>query len=255
MVSKILRSSALIVPYILLKRLFKGAAGLRSQSDESFIIDKLLLRFEVPRVFVEFGFSGWEFNCIRLTDDWKGLLLDGDSYNVRIAKLIFGANILAERTWITLETIQSVLNFMASNAVGVLSIDVDGNDYWFLEKLIVSRPAIIIVEYNSSLGLRPITVPYDPDFDRITKDPTHTYYGASLMALHLLCDRHGYSLVELSSNGVNAFFVRKDLLTPDDLQLLPENVFREKPFADRSRPSHQWDRIKHLPYVDVLTTF
>ena len=66
------------------------------------------------------------------------------------------------------------LDFIKSSfpQIGVLSIDVDGNDYWFLKELIDSSPSVICVEYNSTFGLEPITVPYDPSFNRYEKHPT-----------------------------------------------------------------------------------
>lgn len=244
-----LKSTPLITPYILLKgKLFKNY---KSQSDEAEILDRLINRFDVPKVFVEFGFSGFEFNCIKLINEWEGLLVDGTSYNVKIAKLLFPKKIQAKCMWITLESLEFIQNYAESRDLGILSIDVDGNDYWFLEQLIVANPAIIVAEYNSSFGLQSITVPYDPSFDRTKKHPSWTYYGASLSAIHHLCNQHGYSLIEISNSGVNAFFVRTDLLTKDDLELKPKFVFREKFFPDGSRPSQQWEKIKHLPYVDV----
>jgi hypothetical protein len=80
---EIIKQSSLIVPYILLKKLFNK--NLSSQSNESIIIENLINRFEIPNRFVEFGFSGWEFNCIKIANkDWSGLLIDGDKYNVTI---------------------------------------------------------------------------------------------------------------------------------------------------------------------------
>ncbi len=63
--------------------------------------------------------------------------------------------------------------------------------------------------------------------------------------------RNGYSLIEVGNSGINAFFVRKDLLTIDDLELAPETSFREKSFPDGARPSQQWKKIRDLEYVDV----
>lgn len=222
-----------------------------SQSDEAQILDRLTSRFTIPKVFVEFGFSGFEFNCIKLINEWDGLLIDADSYNVKIAKLLFPKKIQAKCMWITLDSLEFIVDYAKSRDLGILSIDVDGNDYWFLEKLIETNPAIIVAEYNSSFGLRPISVPYDPNFDRTRKHASWTYYGASLFAINHLCNQHGYSLIEISNSGVNAFFVRTDLLTKDDLKLNPEFVFREKFFPDGSRPSQQWEKIKHLQYVNV----
>ena len=48
--------------------------------------------------------------------------------------------------------------------LGLLSIDVDGNDYWIWEAIDSVRPRIVIVEYNSVLGLQPISIPYQGEF-------------------------------------------------------------------------------------------
>jgi len=184
---KWIKSTRLIDIFILLKKQFVDP---HSQNDESQIIKRLLQRFDVPHSFIEFGFSGWEFNCASLIGDWEGLLIDGDSYNVKIANIVCPPAITAKCSWLTLETLDFIYDYANSRDVGILSIDVDGNDYWFLEKMISTRPAIIVAEYNSSFGLRPITVPYDPDFDRTKKHESWTYFGASLSALNHLANQN-----------------------------------------------------------------
>ena len=68
-----------------------------------------------------------------------------------------------------------------------------------------------------------------------------------------LCKRHGYSLIEISENGVNAFFVRDDILTPDDLTLTPSEAYKNKlyPNGEVAPTLKFWEAIKELPYVDV----
>lgn len=221
-----------------------------SQNDEAVILHRLSRRYDLPKRFIEFGFSGWEFNCAPLIGEWEGLLVDGDAYNVKIAKLAY-PRIKAVRAWLTLENLDFIIDYARSKPLGILSVDVDGNDYWFLEKLISTTPVLIIAEYNSSFGLRPVSVPYDSNFDRTKKHGSWTYFGASLTALNHLARLHGYSLIEISNTGINAYFVRDDLLTADDVVLKPEAAFREKCFVDGSRPSDQWENIKHLPFIDV----
>lgn len=251
-----LRRSPLAGPLISLKAQFVKPD---SQDDESIILRQLLSRFDVPKIFVEFGFSGWEFNCAPLISDWDGLLVDGDTYNVMIARRILPKRIVAERCWLTLDTLGVITDFVCGRPLGILSIDVNGNDYWFLKALIDLKPAIIVAEYNSSFGRRSVTVPYDPDFDRTKKSPewpwydgfTHFYFGASLGALTYLANRHDYSLIEVGRKGVNAFFVRNDLLGEDDVPLSADQAYREQFFPDGSRPSHRWSALRSLPFVDV----
>jgi hypothetical protein len=252
-----IKATPLAVPYIAVVH----ALGRRrtSQGDEAAVLSRIISAVgDVPKVFVEFGFSGWEFNCIDLARDrsWQGLLLDGDSYNATIARTIFHRGIQARQLWITLETLKVVEDYARDRNLGVLSIDVDGNDYWFLKHLIPLRPAIVAVEINVSMGLRPLTVPYDPTFDRTQKHESWEYYGASLFAMHHLCRQHGYSLVAMSDSGVNAFFVRDDLMVPQLPALSPEQARRPKVYPpiwpDGVAPTEAfWEKIKGMPFVDV----
>src|SRR5207247_4732381 len=100
-----------------------------------------------------------------------------------------------------------------SGDMGLLSVDIDGNDYWVLEAIEVVSPRILIVEYNSTF--RPdaaVTIPYDPAFDRTRARPSNLYWGASLAAVAMAADQKGLLLVGSNSAGNNAFFVRRDLL-------------------------------------------
>jgi hypothetical protein len=253
-VKKFIKTTPLAIPYIAVARALRKGRG--SQSDEEVILDRLLATIgAVPKVFIEFGFSGWEFNCVRLAEDrsWQGLLLDGDRYNITVAKTIYHRDIEARHLWITLETLQQVVDFARGREVGVLSVDVDGNDYWFLQRLIGIRPAIVCVEINVFMGLRPIAVPYDPEFERTKKHKSWAYFGASLSAMHHLCRRHGYSLVAMSASGVNAFFVRDDLLTSVLRPLTPAEAYREQIEPDgRVVPTATyWEQIMDMPFVDV----
>ncbi len=184
----------------------------KGQSDESQIIYDLAK--DAPRTFVEFGFHPIEFNCAALarSADWQGLLVDGSARQVADARSLFADRIRIIESFLTLENIDFIKFHFPQT--GVLSIDVDGNDYWFLEKLIDANPTVVCVEYNASMGLESITVPYDPSFDRYQKHPSGWYHGASLAAFSKLCATHGYGLAAISSAGGNAFFTRSGKLDP-----------------------------------------
>ncbi|MCA1654377.1 MAG: hypothetical protein ABR588_04390 [Sphingomicrobium sp.] len=201
-------------------------------------------------MFVELGFGGWEFNCAPLAFHWEGLLVDGDAYNVTIAHTILPGRVQAKKIWLTLETLSIVEDYARGRDIGILSVDVDGNDYWFIERLIKLKPAIIIVEYNSNFGHRSITIPYDPQFYYET-GPYRYYSGASLPALTRLAAQNGYSLIAVGSCGINAFFVRNDLLGDDDIPLDPIYAYREQWYDDGLRASQRWEKMKHLPFVEV----
>ena len=90
-----------------------------------------------------------------------------------------------------------------------------GNDFWVWRAIDCVAPAIVICEFNAVLGdRRPVVVPYDPAFTRFKYHYSGLYLGCSILALQRLADQKGYAFVGTSSNGVNAFFVRKDLAGP-----------------------------------------
>ena len=230
-----------------LRRLYYRMQILRakSQSDEAQIIERLSAN--APKTFVEFGFHPIQFNCIALAKkpDWQGLLIDGNAQQVADARALYPERIRAVEQILTLETLDFIPR--AFQRIGVLSIDVDGNDYWFLKALIKTQADVISVEYNSTFGLEPVSVPYDPTFDRHQKHPSGWYHGASLTALCKLCATHGYGLAAVSENGANAFFTARGNLDP--LAAWRPNTFRER----HSGVSQvvQWQNISGLPLVRV----
>lgn len=225
-------------------RLKRGARG---EADETNILGQLVAKTCAPKTFIEFGFHPIKFNCAAFADDpqWQGLLIDGSAEQVADAKVLLPSRIDIRHAFLSLDNLDFIRNRF--ERVGILSIDVDGNDYWFLEKLIGMEPSIISIEYNASLGQTPVTVPYDATFVRHDKHPTGWYHGASLAALAKLCKRSGYGLAEVSSYGANAFFTKDGNL---------DAAIAWKPNRDRDEWSgttsaQQWDTIKGLPLVAV----
>jgi hypothetical protein len=230
-----------------LRRLYYRARLLhpKAESDECAIISNLTQG--APRTFIEFGFHPIEFNSIELArnPEWSGLLIDGSKRQVEDARALWPARIEIVDKFLTLDNLDFIRHRFPQ--VGFLSIDVDGNDYWFLKALIDISPTVVSVEYNSTLGFEPITVPYDPEFDRHKKHPRGWYHGASLTALTKLCAQYGYGLAAGSDGSCNAFFAR-------DGKLKPEDVWKPKSLRERlSGIPHerQWNEIKHLPFMTV----
>jgi hypothetical protein len=234
----------LIKQSTILRRLYFRARKLRaaSESDESAIIAQLTA--DATPTFVEFGFHPVEFNCVALAGDptWQGLLIDGSKQIVDDARALWPERIRMVNAFLSLDNLDLVRSQFEK--IGLLSIDVDGNDYWFLKALIDLSPDVISVEYNSSFELRPVTVAYDPSFDRLQKHPKGWYHGASLTALTKLCAAHGYGLAAGSDGSCNAFFTRNGNLKPED-------VFKPKRLREKlSGIPHaaQWDFVKDMPF-------
>lgn len=237
-----LRSGPWTPLLVRLKRLFVTPT---SQNGEDAVLARLAQRYDAPRLFVELGYGGWEFNCASLAEaGWGGLLVDNDQYSRIVATTLYSPKVETRRMWVNLDNIAEIARWVDGRPLGVLSIDVDGNDYWFLDRLLALRPAIICCEYNSAIGMRSLTVPYDAGFFAYDKGqhPHYNFQGASLAALVKLAEAAGYRLVEQLA-GINAFFVRDDLIDNQPLPS-PDEIYEP-------RLVEQWAELRDLPWEKV----
>jgi hypothetical protein len=204
-----------------------------SQWGEDGILQHLTQAIEMRhKTFIEFGVESFmEANCrfLLMKDNWSGYVIDSSSSNVAILKnsyFYWKHQIDAVEAFITKDNINDLLaKSCFDEDLGILSIDIDGNDYFILEAINAVRPRILICEYNAMFGTRKISVPYEADFLRTRKHHSNLYFGASLSAMALLANRKGYSLVGTNSNGCNAFFVRNDLVNQKMEVLTAEQAF------------------------------
>jgi hypothetical protein len=193
-----------------------------SQWGEDGIIQHLVSELKIERsVFVEFGVENYTESSTRfllINNNWSGLVIDGGAENIDFIRndpIYWRYNLKAEHSFITRDNInQLIAQNGIKGEIGLLSVDIDGNDYWVWEAIDVVQPLITIVEYNARFGPdAAVTVPYQADFVRDTAHHSMLYYGASLSALCLLGKRKGYTFVGCNSAGNNAFFVRTDRMT------------------------------------------
>jgi len=242
-----------------------------SQFGEDGIVQRLVSLVPIAhRTFVEFGVEDFfESNCryLMMKDSWKGFVIDGSEKSMERLRnsYFFWQNRLSYRTaFITRSTIDSLIQSSGFDPdLGILSIDVDGVDYWLLEAIESVTPRILILEYNALFGAeRCVTVPYADNFVRSEAHYSHLYFGASLGALTGLAARKGYSLVGTNSAGNNAFYVRTDLM-PQGLRALSaheaytEAKFRESRGPEGAltflEPAGARDVIKGLPVINTET--
>lgn len=193
-----------------------------SQWGEDGIIQHLIRNIEISnKIFIEFGVEDYTESCTRfllINDNWSGLVMDSSKADIDFIKrddISWKYDLKAVRSFITKDNICRLIDEnVKEKDVGLLVIDIDGNDYWIWKAITTIKPRIVICEYNSIFGCeRFITVPYDVNFNRAKKHCSNLYYGASLPALSLLAEEKGYFFVGCNSNGNNAFFVRKDICT------------------------------------------
>lgn len=216
-----------------------------SQWGEDGIIQFLLSRIIVPNeIFIEFGVENYEESNTRFlleNNNWSGLVLDGSAPNIRSIKRApsyWRYNLKAECHFITAENIDAIIaNTGLHGDIGILSIDVDGNDYWIWKAIECVSPRIVICEYNSLFGPdAAVTIPYDPAFERSSAHYSNLYAGASIAALHHLAREKGYTLICSNSAGNNAFFIRNDLA--DSFPALsPADAYAKAQFR-QSRDKH-----------------
>ena len=174
---------------------------LTSQYDEDGIIYELIRLLDTPRYFVEFGAHPAECNCLALSTAWPGLFMDGADWG----------KLFIKREFITPANINQLLDkYDVPSEIGVLSIDIDGQELWVWQAIERSA-AITVVEYNPQLG-PDVSVSVARD-DRFVWDYS-VYQGASLKAHTKLADQKDLQLVY--ANGQNAFFVDRTLFDNHD---------------------------------------
>jgi hypothetical protein len=242
-----------------------------SQSGEDGIIQFLVHNLNIKnRTFIEFGTEDFcESNCrfLLIKDNWSGFVVDGSAQNMerlRSMPFFWRHSLQCKTAFITRENIAAILEESGfAKDLGILSIDVDGVDFYVLEELRSWQPSILIVEYNALFGKeRAVSVPYDPAFHRTQKHYSNLYYGASLPAFLGLLGGRGYALVGANSTGNNAFFVRRELLNDRIGEISLDEGFRESSFREGRDQNNELSFlagrarrtvIADLPLVDVVT--
>ena len=195
-------------------RLLRHGYKMFSQNQEDGMIAEVFARIGAgSRRFVEFGVQdGLECNStFLLMQGWSGAWIEGSGADAGRARTAFASYpVEVVNDFVTVENADALISRLAAGEeLDLLSIDVDTIDYWLWKAIVSVSPRLVVIEYNASWPpfLRK-TVAHDPIMDW---DGTN-YSGASLGALEALGREKGYCLVGCSLAGVNAFFVRDDLV-------------------------------------------
>lgn len=231
-----------------------------SQFDEDGIILFLLGVVGIgPAKFVEVGGGDGvgASNCANLALNlgFDGLFIDGNQDLVKK-----GVKFYAEcpdtsfypprfrHALVTKHNINEILSEAElEGEIDLLSIDIDGNDYWIWEVIKCVQPRIVVVETHVEFGLRSIVVPYKEDF--VWQPGMHPHYlGASPVAMTKLADRLGYRLVGANRFGFNAFYLRKDLGSDRIPEITVNDLFRHS----RNRERMQlFESMKDFEFIHV----
>jgi hypothetical protein len=190
---------------------------------------------------------------------WQGLLFDGDEHNVKRGTLFFKNHPTKQilppkfvQAWITKDNINDlILNNGFKGEIDLLSLDMDGNDYWLLKSLNVINSRVIICETQdiipSDLSL---TMPYNPDFYYHNEpEDKKDFRSVSLLAMVKLCHQKGYRLIGSNRHGFNVIFMRNDIgleyfpeISIDEVHQNPWTLYGQK---------ERWPIVKDMPWEKI----
>lgn len=240
-----------------------------SQNNEDGLLQYIIHHTYLPqKTFVEFGvedYSECNTRFLLLHNSWKGLVMDGSKewmYALRSQSIYWRRTIEAKGAFITRDNINELISESGySGNVGLLSVDLDGNDYWVLNAINCIDPQILICEYNPIFGSREtVSIPYEKSFYRTKAHYSNLYWGASLGAFTYLLNRRGYKLVCINNLGNNAFFVKKD--ASDIPEIAVEDAWREAVYRESRDEngnltflsfSEGKELLRDMTVIDVIT--
>ncbi|MCL2682700.1 MAG: hypothetical protein FWE63_04340 [Bacteroidales bacterium] len=243
-----------------------------SQWGDDGLIQYLIKNVKIEnKIFIEFGVEDYSESNTRflmMNNNWGGFVMDGSEKNMKKLRnrdWFWKYSLKCKSVFITKENINNLLASTGYKNIGLLHIDLDGNDAHILTEIDLSElnPSIIIMEYNAVFGKeRAITVPYDENFMRTQKHYSNLYFGASLAAITHIANDKGYGLIGCTLAGNNAYYVRRDLLNEIIKEKTIENAF----IMSKSRESRKennalsyldgderYNAIKGLDVVNIIT--
>ncbi|HVG42258.1 MAG TPA: hypothetical protein VM888_11660 [Chitinophagaceae bacterium] len=206
-----------------------------------YIISKLK---DLPPVFVDIGSGNCiTSNCATLTvhNKWSGLFLDNNDLLLSIgnsfySKLNLGDKLQFAKELVTPENINGILKQKnIRGPVGLLSIDIDGNDYWVWKALNIIQPQIVVIEAKVEFGFKNIIVPEGP---KNHHSFNKKYNGASVEAFRALGYEKGYTLVGANPQGYNLFFIRNEDVNESLQELKTESILKHPDTVKSFYPEH-----------------
>lgn len=208
------------------------------------------------KLFVDIGSGDCiNSNCANLAINfgWHGLFIDGVEKKINKGKsyykkhtdtLAFPPRFACK--FVQRENINQIIEEQGfSGEVDLVSIDIDGNDYWVWDALSIIKPRVVIIETHVEFGFKSIVVPYDKDYTYPGKHPV--YHGASPKAMVKLANKKGYRLIGSNNYGFNTIYVKRgigeDILPEVNVESIlshPRNRERIKLFE----PIKDWEYIE-----------
>ena len=189
-----------------MKKLADHGFDVYSQGGEDGIVEKIFELIDVSsKVSIEFG--AWDGFYLSNTANlwsrqgWKGILIELDSEKFKsLRENVKPHDCRCVNARVEPDGDNSLENILRRegihDSVDLLSIDIDGDDYYIFESLKSLTPRLIICEYNPTIPAEMELVP-----------ERGNYFGCSARSLVQLAERKGYKLVAVTD--ANCFFVRE----------------------------------------------
>jgi hypothetical protein len=208
------------------------------------------------KTFIEIGANdGINSNCSNLCIHfgWSGVFFEGNQKLIDRGRRFYSkyptpyhAKPVYKHAIIQRENVNELIRSSGlEGEIELLSIDIDGNDYWVWDAITQVDPKVVIIETHVEFGMNPIVVPYDKDYMYPGKHPV--YHGASPAAMQKLAAKKGYRLVAACELGINHIYVRndiaQDLLKPIEV----ESTLKHKKTIDSFKsfePIKDWEYLK-----------
>lgn len=222
---------------------------------------KLLYIFSIlgmnNKTFIEIGSDdGVNSNSANLYFNfgWYGLFIDGSRSSIKRGQRFFAKY---PHPWfypprfVCAQVTRENVNELIENAgfvgeIGLLSVDIDGNDYWIWDALEVVQPQVVIIETHVEFGFEDIVVPYDSNYFYPGKHPD--YHGASPVAMTNLARKKGYRLVGANDMGFNLIFIHDGLAETEIPEVSVESILQHPSVPEgfkKFEPIKDWDYLRN----------
>jgi hypothetical protein len=222
---------------------------------------KLLFIFSVigmgNKTFIEIGSDdGVNSNCANLHFNfgWHGLFIDGNHNAIKRGRKFYSKY---PHPWnyspkfVCAKVLEENINHIIGGAgfsgeIGLLSIDIDGNDYWIWDALEIVSPQVVIIETHNEFGYEDIVVPYDPNYIFPGKHPV--YHGASPVAMRNLARQKGYRLVGANEMGFNFIFIKNGIAETEIPEVSVESLLQHPSTIesfDKFEEIRDWEYVRN----------
>jgi hypothetical protein len=213
------------------------------------------------KLFVDIGSAdGINSNCANLAINfgWHGLFIDGNSEHIESGRKYYSSHpdtfLYPPKfvcSMVTRENVDRLIRDAGfAGEVDLLSIDIDGNDYWIWDGLECIQPRVVIIETHVELGYNNVVVPYKKDY--VYPPNPADYFGASAIAMAKMAKSHGYRLVGAIRFGFNTIYVKGQ----EGADLIPEASVDSILQHPRTKERFElFEAIKHMPFVEGGSPF